>query len=140
VEANQLNSMLSTLPETLITSNLESWQWIDSSFEKDAARLYYEWMAPLSNLIKQIRTSGLAKLFRAGRSLRYLIISTAEQHGLEPGQPFVSSGAEGKAVPPTIEYWVTDEKAARKTVPVDWEQDVFPLVESFLLQLWNDTR
>jgi hypothetical protein len=82
--------------------NRDSWEHTIAFFE--GVRRWPE-LAPIGErllpLIKDLAASDAGFLFRAGTVLTTLVISTAEQHGLKPEDPYVSVYSA-----PDGEFWV----------------------------------
>jgi hypothetical protein len=90
-------------------------------------------------LLKRADNAGLSSLFRAGHSLYWLIISTAERHGLELGQPYVAVKLE-QDCPVRIEYWNTMAGDILQSHECAQDEDTLLALEPFLTRLWNDTK
>jgi hypothetical protein len=76
----------------------ESWLWLIGWVESMPDEIWASWKAFVLPLLRACVEAGLDKHFRAGQSMTDIILSTAEQHGLErydPPPPRVTR-SEGK--------------------------------------------
>jgi hypothetical protein len=75
--------------------NRESWREVIEFYEEMVQSPQWAFVAPLLTLARQFAATERAERFRAGQSVLTLVISTAPQHGLRPGEPFVTVEALG---------------------------------------------
>jgi hypothetical protein len=127
------------VPDWLAQQNLASWREVAAFFESFVASPHGILAVPLLRLIRPLLTSEIAQAFRAGQSRLRLKISTAKQHGLKPGEPFVcvSPSEEGQRL--LLEYWdMTGGKALDNRLCPE-EEAASPL-STMLDRLWSHRR
>lgn len=67
---------------------ITSWEFIEQFFE-ETLNATPALSQKVSKLIREIRAAGFDKVFRAGQSLIFLMVSRSRHHGLEEGQPYL---------------------------------------------------
>ena len=123
--------------DQLTERNVESWQDVVAFYEELTSKPFWERIAPLLRLTRQIVQSDRAKRFRGGTSLWLLMISTAAKHGLQPSDPFVCVSLDDDYRLFKFEYWNGENTTDCYFCD---EADVLATRDRFLERLWNDTR
>ncbi len=122
----------------LAERNIQSWQKVIRDYERFVSSASWAWLEPMLHLVRKIAGTEQAWMFRAGRSIYYLMISTAAQHGLKEDEPFVRVMMEAQP-PVQILYWDVGKNG------FDWHtlepgEELYAALMPFLDRLWNETR
>lgn len=134
---DEIAQRLAPLPKELVEKNIVSWDTVVLRYERFSENEYDEWIFPVFDLVKKKANTEQAKLFRAGTTLYSLMISTAEKHGLQDGEPFALVFTE-RNIKPSVSYWSGDTKVIEKTL--NPEDDWLFVLQPLLDRLWNETR
>lgn len=130
---------LASLSEEVISENMISWEQviaqIETMIEKRSSRY---WTTTKLDFIRAIALTMEARLFRAGLSRVYLIISTTRKKGLERGDLFLRLIWNEKNIP-VIEYCKFG-KTALKSYPLNTFDDPHFLLLPFLKRLWYESK
>jgi uncharacterized protein (TIGR02996 family) len=127
------------LPDWLADRNTASWQSMIGFYEEFDRHPEWAFVAPLLRLVREVTGSETAKLFRAGQSLWHLMISTAAEHGLKQGDPFVAVTLSEEGRQFDLDYWDTTggESVSRQSCG---EGEILTPLGQMLARLWSSTR
>ena len=144
---------LSLLPKGIAENNLASWEKIVQFYKKfvdDSEHHFplenpmHKALIPIYNLVKEISTTEQAKLFRAGQSMYDLVISTAEQHGLKPGDHSIRVLNDAEFI--IIQYDVGsllfdgDNPNIYESHTCNPGDNLMIVLQPLLSKLWNETQ
>jgi len=135
---SNLSSRESKLPQGLAEKNVESWKKVVVFFREFASKENWEFLESMHELTEIMVKGENARLFRAGQSLYYLLISTAEKHGLESDEPFVSVQLEKNKLW-LIQYYESLGKSTQSQTCSN-NNEVLDVLQIFLDRLWLATR
>jgi len=124
-----------------LDTNEDSWHWVAQGIEEYPNTEYWADYKDFARpVIKAVIDSGLHHHFRAGFSVSHIIVSTADRRLelCEPRQPHVTLRFEKEKQVAWSHANLHFHKAERFQ-PVNAE-NVFPILKSFLADLWCDTR
>lgn len=83
-----------------------SWDMMIRFYERDfIPDPNWAWLAPLRDLLVELRSHGYDRRLRAGQSLYSFIVSRSRQHGLVAGQPSIA--LRPNRTPPRIDVDAT---------------------------------
>jgi hypothetical protein len=134
---DDITQKLSLLPEGLAEENLRTWQHIVRLFEFYTSPDGGSQLKPVLDLVKVLSTSSQAKLFRAGASLYFLMISTNEKHGLEQGDAYIGVSLENDDSFDVYYFAATAQEAETFHSNKD---EIMPTLQPLLNRLWTETR
>jgi hypothetical protein len=153
MNANDIQQKLSLLPEGIAESNLQSWEEVVSSYRDFVDNpidsilpdnIYDKVFLVVYNFIKVFSKTEQAKLFRAGKSVYDLMISTADEHGLRFGDLFVRVTFEGCYI--VVQYETTGPITENEDPNIierrscNLDDDLMIVLQPLLNLLWNETR
>jgi hypothetical protein len=137
--ADDITRHLAGLGEEVITQNMVSWEQviakIEASIEKGSSRY---WTSTRLEFIRSLAQTKESRLFRAGLSRVYLIISTSQKNGLERGDFFLRLVWNEKNIP-VLEY-CRFGKTSHQNYPLTSFDDPLFLMLPFFKRLWYDNH
>lgn len=138
MNTSSIDTLLSKLPPDMASQNAQSWLQVVASYARISQNPLWNFLAPMQELVETIAKSEQSQLFRAGKSLHILMISTADKHGLEDGQPFVAVRLERGAP------WQIEKGFSHRGIfdqhSVGMGEDILTALQPFLIWLWDSTR
>ena len=137
--ADDITRHLAGLSEEVITQNMVAWEQviaqIETSIEKGTSKY---WTTAKLDFIRALAVTKEARLFRAGLSRVYLIISTSQKHGLERGDLFLRLIWNEKNIP-VIEYGKFGKTSRQSHVLNTFDDPLFQLLP-YLKRLWYESK
>jgi len=137
--ADDITRHLAHLSESVVTDNMRSWEevitQIENALEKKSSKY---WTSAKLEFIHSLALSQEARLFRAGLSKVYLIISTSQKRGLSHGEHYLKL-VWGENNLPVIRYCKFG-KAAVQFYPLNSFDEPLLQLLPFLKRLWYESQ
>jgi hypothetical protein len=129
------------MPEPDIAEkNRQSWQGMVASYEHFLMIPSWEWLEPLLQLVKHIEDTQWAHKYLAGLSLYHLIIPTAQEYGLQEGEPFVAVRLEREGTV-QIEYWNETHGSIIESQSCSRDKEsILVALTPLMNRLWEETK
>jgi hypothetical protein len=144
------------LPEGLIQENIKSWKDVSKSYDDLIVNPYWKRLLPIQALVRKLAKSEQSKLFRAGRAMYFLIVSTREKHGLQNGVEFIivnpdlDSGIlieykqilweDRRAFDTETKLYIDVGVGTIESRICGLQEDLASAIQPFLDKLWKGTR
>lgn len=126
----------------IIEKNRASWIAIQLFVDHLSDEAWRDWKRLVVQVIRSGMNAGWDRYFRAGQSLADIIFSTAEQHGLErtslPPPRVTLHQRHHEYFVGYSHYLLFSQEPERRDVVT--AENVFPVLRSYLITLWQETR
>jgi uncharacterized protein (TIGR02996 family) len=126
------------IPDWLTERNVESWQGM-IGFYAHFERPRWDFLDPMQQLVSSIARTEIAKLFRAGQSMTTFVVSTAEKHGLQPGDAALAL-YPGQQSPRFVLSYQPPDRPREDVTSCDDETALRVYLGKLLTRLWCETR
>lgn len=137
--ADNIARHLADLSETMITGNMNSWEQVIAQIETVLTKKTSKyWTTTKLDFIRAVALTEEARLFRAGLSRVYLIISTSQKHGLQRGDIFLRLVWNEKNIP-VLEYCRFGRTSVQTYTLNTFDDPLFQLLPH-LKRMWYESQ